>query len=1234
MIQNSQYRAIPTDLQLNGPILSFVKTPSDSTLAVGQSAYFTGVATAQFPTQTPANPAVGFATGTIAYQWYSVTDGQLTEGTKYTGTATTELYINGVESPSDNGTQYYLSADYVAIGTSPNANNESFTSSRANLTVYPEIIINTHPSDVSVGAGGQATFTIDASLTDGSYGGLAYQWRIDGENLTDGTYESLSIAKLGVRGQIDDAVLLVPLNEDPVNTGNVNFQDYSLGATKIVTPGSIYGDAPAWQSTGFATGNFYNGAAYFNGSSSYVNVGSVASGNVTPAGNSDGLTDFQIGDETFTMEAWIKWSDQSWSGTWEVIACLGGGYYSDGGIWWAILRDDEKGESTTFYISHTGGYTSIARGVDIRADDNEWHHYAVTRSSLDDGHRVKMWMDGEEVGANGVNFVGKDFGGIGLGYIGLEHARFHTIGYYYPNCWMQDVRCYKGLEKYTQKFTPSRVSILGYSRNVTTFDDSFPAALALPLWNRTGTINEVNVEDVSENKLTVTSGETTLTWDTDVKKWYDGSAKFPNDDSATLSVEARGLSFGLGDFTIEAWCYFTKTGFSDIFSTDSYDTFDDLGNGLFAFRKNSAEKLSFYCNPNFESSDVLTAGDTIAQNTWVHCAVSRQDGVVRLFLQGNLQGTHDFSPGGAGTTPNHSGGAPRVGGVAGNSKPMGGYIQDLIVYKGVAKYTEDFIVPNRSILSEDKSYSEILGSQTTQLTITPDEVGSSKIDCLVTHPVASSKTSKKASLVVTEPKSIIKIEGYDGTSTATLLQKNLEDSEFTLTKSDLDSDDICFYAAEKDIEIEIDMYGGKGIGFDEEGGTNYNAGFQWTSGGDGGEGGFSRIQFTMKKNEEYILRGIKSNTALFLYRKASLMAVVGQGGNGGHYGKGGNGGGVNVAGESTVSSSGGTGGRGGFLIPEGELGENGIFGSRANPSTVYPEDFTTDGKTPGQTIKCSKGVYWRDQGKGPCEDVGTSKFRLSDGTEVTNSATIDRGFKAGYSINSTGGAGEGDGASGGHGATGGEGHSSAGGGGGSGYSDGSIDIVSTSLGGSTGNSRINVRLNKGLNGFYVDEKGRILIMSCTDKRDPNTLEITTGKIMPGDNKVLDDTRWQRFLDLARDGTEDYRITANSTNGTKYTNATEKNIHRMINANQLTLRTSMARGWRDMSYVSGYSGRKALAWDETSGSSITGTDYSMMWWVSGSGWGFYGWSSNPFFTPTLYYQENVQYWILPPGVPDF
>ena len=160
-------------------------------------------------------------------------------------------------------------------------------------------------------------------------------------------------------------------------------------------------------------------------------------------------------------------------------------------------------------------------------------------------------------------------------------------------------------------------------------------------------------------------------------------------------------------------------------------------------------------------------------------------------------------------------------------------------------------------------------------------------------------------------------------------------------------------------------------------------------------------------------------------------------------------------------------------------------------------------------------------------------------------------------------------------------------------------------------------------------------MSCTDIRDPNTLEITTGQILVGDNKVLDDARWQRFLDLARDGTQDYRLTATLNNSTtKITNATSTNIHKMMNANQLSLRNSLARGWVDMSYVSGYAGRKSMAWDETSGATITGTDYSLLWWVDGAGWGYYGSSSNPFFNPTIYFQKSANYWILPPGVPDF
>lgn len=1216
MIQNSQYRSIPTDLQLNGPILSFTTTPSDTTLGVGQSAYFTGIATAQFPDQTPANPAVGFATGTIQYQWYEVTEGQLSEGTKYVGTATTELIISDIISPDDNGKQYYLSADYVAIGTSPNANNESFTSSRATLSIYPEIRITEHPADVTVGLGGQSTFEVEAELTDGSYGNLNYQWRFDSQIITDGTYTSASVGSLGIRSVQDDAVLLLPFNESDTESGTVSLRDYSDN-TKTITPGSTYGDAPVWQNTGFATGNFYNGAAYFNGSTSYINV--------------SGSSDFKMTDQPFTMEAWIKWSDNSWSGTWEVMACIGGGYYSDGGIWWAILRNDETGSDTTFYISHSGGYSAIANNIDIKADDNEWHHFAVTRTSSNDGHLIRMWMDGEKIGENSEDFVNKNFGGEALGYIGLEHAGFHNIGYYYPNCWMQDFRCYKGLDKYAINFTPSDISILGTSVNKTQFNEAFPAALAMPLWNKSGQTNNVDIEDISINELSMEFGSTQITWDTSVKKWYDGSALFPNKGEAALKpTNAPSFTIGVKDFTIEAWCYFTKISWSDIFSTDNYNTFNS-NSGLFAFRKSSSETLSFYCNPDFESiNQGVTNGDPIPQDTWVHCAIARQNGIVRMFLNGKFQGSYDFTDinnKSGGTIPSHSVTADlRVGGVAGNNYPMGGYIQDLIVYDNIAKYTEDFVVPGRSILSENHTYTNISGSQTDTLTVTSDTVGSSKVDCVVSNPNTESKISDKATYVVTDARSTIKLEGYGTSSDATLIEKNLDDSEFTITSDDLNFDDICLYASEKDLNVEIDLYGGRGYS---------------TSASSGGEGGYSRISFTMKKNEEYILRGIKSDTALFLYRKASLIAVVGQGGSAGKSGVGGDGGGVNIAGQN---GGGVNAGVGGARIGIGQLGENGRFGSRSgiNIDDVYPEDLKEESTSPstyenyeGQTIKCSKGVYWRDQGKGSCEDVGIVKFRLSDGTEVTNSAIIDRGFKSGYSINSTGAAsGLGAESVGGHGAVGGTASASGfGGGGGSGYSDGSVTISKTQVGGSTGSARINVRLSAG--DFYVDAFGRILILSNTDNRDPRTLTKTTGKVLPGTNTCIDDTRWQRFIDLSISGLQDYRLTATlDQSTTKITNATTRNIHKMLNSNALTLRRSLT-GWVDSNYA--YT-LLALAWDETSndGMSGYGSDYSILSWspTDKYGFGYYGSSDNPFFVGSTYSHFSANYWILPPGVPDF
>ena len=63
----------------------------------------------------------------------------------------------------------------------------------------------------------------------------------------------------------------------------------------------------------------------------------------------------------------------------------------------------------------------------------------------------------------------------------------------------------------------------------------------------------------------------------------------------------------------------------------------------------------------------------------------------------------------------------------------------------------------------------------------------------------------------------------------------------------------------------------------------------------GGIGGYSKIRFTMKKDEEYVIAGLGAFTgnSVFLYRKSRLIANVANGGDASSSGRGGDGGGIN-----------------------------------------------------------------------------------------------------------------------------------------------------------------------------------------------------------------------------------------------------------------------------------------------------------------------------------------------------
>jgi hypothetical protein len=337
----------------------------------------------------------------------------------------------------------------------------------------------------------------------------------------------------------------------------------------------------------------------------------------------------------------------------------------------------------------------------------------------------------------------------------------------------------------------------------------------------------------------------------------------------------------------------------------------------------------------------------------------------------------------------------------------------------------------------------VQGSSGKILTITPSTAGISTVRAIVSNPNAPSVISNNANLNALSI-STRKLVNFEyillSSTTSQLLQTNLFDGEYIISQQS-NQGLVSFYSPETDIDVEMDLYGGKG----NDSGTYV-----------GGEGGFSRIRFTMIKNTEYVIVGLNStiNTP-FIYRKGTLIATVGAGGNAGTSGKGGSGGGIGVGGEFGFGQSGGLGGE---VITTGNLPANGIFGSATSLTSISPDTQAT-APNGGRVLPCTRGVYWRQEGVSPCSDVGTTQFRLSAGAIVTNTASIVRGFKAGYGINETSGQGSTGGGNGGSGATGGQGGTSgSGGGGGSGYTDGSVTVVSTQLGGSTEDAKVILRL--------------------------------------------------------------------------------------------------------------------------------------------------------------------------------
>jgi len=188
----------------------------------------------------------------------------------------------------------------------------------------------------------------------------------------------------------------------------------------------------------------------------------------------------------------------------------------------------------------------------------------------------------------------------------------------------------------------------------------------------------------SAKTITVTGNTNTSTTQS---KFYGSSGYFDGTGDYLTVGSSADFAFGTGNFTVELWIYAPNvtnrqglvaagggTGNSPIISI--YGQSGVVG----------AVDLGIYGISN----NVISAANSIKTNTWHHIAFVREGtgtNETKVYVDGVQQGQGTYS---TNVTTNNN---FFIGQNGTNGEYFTGYIQDLRIYKGAAKYTGNFTVP-------------------------------------------------------------------------------------------------------------------------------------------------------------------------------------------------------------------------------------------------------------------------------------------------------------------------------------------------------------------------------------------------------------------------------------------------------------------------------------------------------------------------------------------------------------
>jgi hypothetical protein len=159
-------------------------------------------------------------------------------------------------------------------------------------------------------------------------------------------------------------------------------------------------------------------------------------------------------------------------------------------------------------------------------------------------------------------------------------------------------------------------------------------------------------------------------------------------DNVTIST-SDGFDMGTGDFTTEAWYYFTS--FSSSFGIWDQWTGSSSGNSQVWMSSGSAGTMKWYYN----GSSILSSSTTLSTGQWYHIVLTRHGGTLKFYINGTVDSSTQSFTGDYGKSGTVYLGDQHAGG---GGAPLY-YVDDLRVTKGLARYTGNFTAPTTAHLT-------------------------------------------------------------------------------------------------------------------------------------------------------------------------------------------------------------------------------------------------------------------------------------------------------------------------------------------------------------------------------------------------------------------------------------------------------------------------------------------------------------------------------------------------------